>query len=86
VGRERLVVPGGRSVHRLIGAKMRGQTDVGQPEFGHPSQHLDRLLHGAGAVVHAGEEMGMEVDHVGGRPPGSSEAAKALSPAGASSA
>ena len=25
----------------------------------------------------------MEVDHVGGRPPGSSEAAKALSPAGA---
>ena len=45
-------------------------------------QHLDRLVHGAGAVVHAGQQMGVEIDHAAAAPSRSSAAANVAKPLG----
>jgi hypothetical protein len=43
--------------------KVRGETHIRHTLFRHGAKHLDRLLDGAGAVVHCREEMRMEIDH-----------------------
>ena len=73
----------GRDLGEVAGAEVRSQADVGDPA-GHLLLHdLDRLGHGAGAVVHPRQQMGVEIDHAAAAPSRSSAAANVPSRSGA---
>ena len=73
----------GRALGEVPGAEVRSQADVGDPTGRLLLHDLDRLVHGAGAVVHPRQQMGVEIDHAAAAPSRSSAAANAPSRSGA---